>query len=161
MRLTPPTYLEAESIDGLFVCTVPPMRTRRVTKAGKIKDKITLHPSLNEWAGMHHMAKAEYKLEWEQWYQTYFRINELPRFKGEVFLAIVYWFPDNQRRDFDNYTPKFLMDALVGYGAIEDDSDKVLGAAPFMVHRHGEIPHTLIVLTQNRDQFLEVIRCFL
>ena len=53
------------------------------------------------------------------------------------------------------------MDALVNYGAIEDDSDRILGAAPFMVHRHHEVPHTLIILTQDRDIFLQVIADFI
>lgn len=137
------------------------MRTRRVGRNGKITDNIKLHPSLNEWTGMHHMEKAAYKLMWEKWYKTYFTVNHLPRFQGQIYMAIIYWFPDNQRRDYDNYTPKFLMDALVSYGAITDDSDKVLAAAPFMAHRHNEIPHTLLVFTQSRELFLDVIESFI
>lgn len=39
-----------------------------------------------------------------------------------AIITLVYHFPDNRRRDPDNYSGKFILDALVREGVIRDDS---------------------------------------
>lgn len=39
-----------------------------------------------------------------------------------AIVKLTYFFPDLRRRDPDNYSGKFLLDPLVSFGIIEDDS---------------------------------------
>jgi len=44
------------------------------------------------------------------------------RIKGRVEIELNFYFPDKRRRDLDNYI-KSMLDTLVLYGVIEDDSN--------------------------------------
>lgn len=78
-------------------------------------------PSLNEWKGWHHMKQHKYKQELYDQVKKLAIAFKIPRLKYAV-VSITYYFPSRQRRDIiDNYAPKFLMDALVNGGVLEDD----------------------------------------
>lgn len=78
-------------------------------------------PSLNEWKGWHHMKQYKYKQYLYDQVEKLVMAFKLPKLKYARVL-ITYFFPNRQRRDIiDNYAPKFLMDALVHGGLLEDD----------------------------------------
>lgn len=48
------------------------------------------------------------------------------KFKGLVEVEIISYFNTKRRHDYDNYTPKFIMDPLVASGIIKDDCSDVV-----------------------------------
>lgn len=163
----PPTYLGIDKLQakGLNVCIIPARKTnpRYSKKTGSVTYTQTLHPSLNEWTRGDPFRIAAIKEGWEEWYQEILLENDFPKIKGApVYCFMIYFFPDNSPRDYDNYAPKFLLDALKKYGAIQDDSDRVLGAHPFIVHRScPAMPHIFLALTADRAVYRQVIDEFL
>ena len=82
-------------------------------------------PSLNRFVGREN-AK-EYRAEKEQWTNAVlWTIKALrcapPKPFDRAKVAIRYYFPDNRRRDPDNYGGKLLLDGLTRGGVIADDS---------------------------------------
>lgn len=84
-------------------------------------------PSLNKYLGNSHNFN-DYRREKEAWQ---WRVSAaLPpearnrlRWKRSR-VSITYYFPDNIKRDPDNYSGKFLLDGLRAAGVIADDSFK-------------------------------------
>jgi hypothetical protein len=84
--------------------------------------------SINNWLPMHYIVKNNVKKAYhkvaEEWIKT------LPKYKTLTPHYTLY-FKDKRKKDIDNYTfplHKFLMDAMVEYGALEDDNyDYVTG----------------------------------
>lgn len=84
-------------------------------------------PSLNQVAGK--SDPWRYRTEKANWTSiVYYAARaakdrpEAPFDKADVY--ILYYFPDNRRRDADNYCGKFLLDGLTKAGVIADDSFK-------------------------------------
>lgn len=167
MRIgNPPEYLEADELRkrGLHIIAIPAQSEMLPDKrTGGVRYIYTLHPSLNEWTRGNPHAIGALKKSWEDWFVSHLQEWDFPTIAGApVFCFIAYFFPDESPRDYDNYAPKFLLDALTKYGAIEDDSDKVLGAHPFIVHRScPEFPHILLALTADPQLYRELIDEFL
>ena len=93
------------------------------TDSGVIRIEIDgTPPSLNKWARLHWTKQRKIKTEWA-WLvlaaAMQARIGR-PKLK-EATVHITYLFKTKRRRDHDNATPKFLMDALVGAGILQDD----------------------------------------
>jgi len=81
-------------------------------------------PSLNEWTRMHWTKQHQVKIEWA-WTVLACAMTAKtgkPHFKMAT-VKITYYFTKKRRRDTDNYAPKFLLDALVQAGIIQDDRD--------------------------------------
>lgn len=85
-----------------------------------------IHPSLNDWAMLRgaRFTVNRIKQEWTA------KILDVARgiepVRGPVVVTVTYFFPDDRRRDLDNYVPKFILDGLVEAGVIEgDDSETV------------------------------------
>lgn len=91
--------------------------------------KIAVHaipPSLNEYLGNSHNFN-DYRKTKEQW--AWLVVQAVPlAFRGVKWqrssVSITYFFPDDRRRDPDNYSGKFLCDGLRLAGVIADDSFK-------------------------------------
>lgn len=79
-------------------------------------------PSNNKYIG------RNMRWEYQQVKKTWLEIIALycrPRPKEplkNVKVKITYYFPDNRRRDPDNYSGKFILDGLTGTGIIKDDN---------------------------------------
>ena len=91
--------------------------------------KIT-HPSLNSWIHAHWAVKRKYKLDWDGEIMLALieecGLTKLPRLIKKASITIKYYFRvERLKRDYDNYSPKFLMDGLVGR-VIQDDNDKLV-----------------------------------
>lgn len=76
-------------------------------------------PSLNKYAGRKN--HWEYRQEKENWLWIVRSACTPPRepIKNAI-VSIVFYFPDNRRRDTDNYQ-KMVLDGLVKSGVIQDD----------------------------------------
>ena len=83
-----------------------------------------IHPSLNLWRSW---KKRDYMFAAKSW--KYRVLASLPRgavpFTVPVDVVVEYHFAANTRHDPDNYTPKFVMDGLVGHVLEDDDFDHV------------------------------------
>lgn len=80
-------------------------------------------PSLNRFAGRR--TEHEYRAEKEAWTQTVMilaRRCRVPEPFKKATVTLEYFFPDNRRRDPDNYCGKLLLDGLTRGDVIEDDS---------------------------------------
>lgn len=83
-------------------------------------------PSLNEYINAcrtNRYKGAKMKADIENHIAEY--IAGLPRFKKPVQIWF-HWIEKNKRRDFDNicFSKKFILDALVKYGKLQDDNRK-------------------------------------
>lgn len=87
--------------------------------------KITIpeiHPSLNQILRMHYHKRNTENKKWAALVAFFDNRRKKRGPLKKARVKITYFFPDNRRRDPDNYSPKFLMDGLVNAGVIEDDS---------------------------------------
>ena len=78
--------------------------------------------SLNRYAGRNNVW--EYRAEKQRWKDMVMLLCR-PRPKKPIERAtvrITYYFPDNRRRDPDNYNGKMILDGLTAAGIIKDDS---------------------------------------
>lgn len=82
-------------------------------------------PSNNKYMGNSHNFNL-YRKEKEEWHWLIrAALTERPKRPFEkAIVRITYYFPDNRKRDADNYSGKFILDPLVREGIIEDDSFK-------------------------------------
>ncbi|SPT67616.1 Crossover junction endodeoxyribonuclease rusA [Anaerobiospirillum thomasii] len=98
--------------------------------------QLTMPPSLNQKLG-----NIKHKTAWNDWkYRERKRIlKQLPEgfepFSCDVYLYIDFYFPDNARRDLDNYL-KALQDTLTLAGVWNDDSQ----VCDLIVKRQGVLP---------------------
>lgn len=90
-------------------------------KKGRGEKKRDILVSLNNFFPMHFIAKNNTKQAYHGVVKEW--ADSLPRFKTlKVYYTI--YFKGNRKKDLDNYTfpmHKFLMDALVESGVVEDD----------------------------------------
>ena len=111
------------------------------------------HPSLNEWIHAHWAVKARYKQDWDGEVMLALieecGVTKLPRLIKKANIKIKYYFRvERLKRDYDNYSPKFLMDGLVGR-VIQDDNDKLVKVEwELSVDRKN--PRTVIEIEERR-----------
>ncbi|TYO95140.1 hypothetical protein [Desulfallas thermosapovorans] len=78
-------------------------------------------PSLNVWKNWHWAKQQRYKQDLTEAIRGLVLAMKLPRYRRATVQVIIY-FPVRRIRDpADNYNQKFLMDALVRGGILEDD----------------------------------------
>ena len=82
-------------------------------------------PSLNRFAGRENMN--EYRNAKKQWTDAVIWTVKARKDRPstpyrQAHVELMYYFPDNRRRDPDNYSGKLLMDGLTKAGVIADDS---------------------------------------
>lgn len=80
-------------------------------------------PSLNKYSRGNHWPYTNAKKEYEA--KCRYRFMELKHFGGHAFdfkihVFIDIHFKDIRKRDDDNYAPKFLKDAMIGYFVADD-----------------------------------------
>ena len=99
-----------------------------VYSKGRGDKKRELLVSVNNWLPMHYIQKNNVKQAYHKVAEEF--VNTLPKYKKLVPHYTLY-FKGKRKKDIDNYTAplhKFLMDALVEGGVIEDDNyDYVTG----------------------------------
>lgn len=107
-------------------------------------------PSLNEWSRWHWAKRDRYlkKLVWDlEWLVKAFG---LPRFEAAT-VQVVYYFRTSRGRDKDNYSGKFILDALRYAGVILDDRAELISLPEpeFRVDR--ERSRTEIFIWERRE----------
>jgi len=93
-------------------------------KSYKIVLTDMIHPSLNVWTKWHWARISKKKKEFEEtiyWLAKQQKIDNLKLKKAKI--KIIYYFSNKQRKDKDNFAPKFIMDGLTKAGIITDDND--------------------------------------
>lgn len=71
------------------------------------------------------------------------------RFLGQVKIAIDLCFTNKRRRDLDNFSPKWLLDALVKCGIILDDNKDIIPESPDVMILEKEPEEKMIVQIQE------------
>ena len=113
--------------------------------------KVTLDgipPSINLFAGKENGWRyRNAKAEWTNLVHWECKKIRLPKPFEKATVTITYYFPDNRRRDPDNYAGKFLLDGLTKGGVIKDDDFKHINLTV-----SGDIdkknPHTEIMVVE-------------
>jgi len=85
------------------------------------------HPSLNDWTKLMWYAVRNMKQDWDGEIMVALieacGVTKLRRLIKKASITIKYYFNVKPpKRDYDNYTPKFIMDGLVGR-VLQDDRD--------------------------------------
>lgn len=82
-----------------------------------------VHPSINDWGNWHWSKRDRYLRDLTE-NITWLTIAKKLPMTEKAIVEITYFFRTERRRDTNNYTPKFLLDALVYAGLILDDNAK-------------------------------------
>ena len=77
--------------------------------------------SLNKWHAMFWADKMRAKEPWVSELRILWIQDGKPRLKPPVTVNVTYHFKDSKKRDYDNYTPKFILDGLKD-AYLEDDN---------------------------------------
>jgi len=82
--------------------------------------------SLNEWKNWHWAKQGRYKKELTKAISDLVLFFKIPTYE-QATVQVIHYFRTNRLRDpQDNYAPKFLMDALVRAGILEDDNGELV-----------------------------------
>lgn len=113
-------------------------------------------PSNNQYLGNSH-SHFEYQREKTEWHwRIKAAIHQRPdKPLANAIVKITYFFKDNRRRDPDNYSGKFILDALVKEKIIADDSFDVID---LILQKGGcdkSNPRTEIEVRENYDNTRE------
>ena len=81
-----------------------------------------IHPSLNDWGNWHWGRRYSEKKRWSEMIFWLLHEAKAKPITGKAKVRIIYYFPDNKKRDKDNYSPKFIFDGLKNAHVISDDS---------------------------------------
>ena len=82
------------------------------------------HPSINVWTNWHWRKQRTEKKRWAE--MVGWLCKGMPQIKGKVKVKIISYFKTKHRHDYDNYTPKFILDPIVEQGLIEDDNSDII-----------------------------------
>ena len=86
-------------------------------------------PSFNQWKNWHWARQAQYKKELTEHIAALTLLVGRPMYQL-ARVEVVHYFRTRRRRDQDNQTPKFLLDALRYAGVIVEDHSEVLQLEP-------------------------------
>ena len=107
-------------------------------------------PTLNSWIILKRMAMNHLKQQWKEfgeWTINYYNYNNLNI--NECSICFEHIFKTKQRRDPDNYIPKFFLDAMVSSNMIIDDSLNVIKQL-ILTCRYGEEDKIEITVIPHR-----------
>lgn len=84
------------------------------------------HPPINEWKSWHWRKYNAEKKRWREMILPFTRTMYHVAIGSRVAVEVVFRFPDHRRHDPDNYSPKFILDALVAGKVLPDDDCRVV-----------------------------------
>ena len=106
-----------------------------------------LHHSINQWKNWHHQKYNTEKRSWSD--EIYYITRGKKGLNGKVEVVVKYYFKTKQKRDLDNYTPKFIMDGLVKAGMIEEDNSSIVTKLSVEILHDKENPRTEILINKQ------------
>jgi Holliday junction resolvase RusA-like endonuclease len=107
-----------------------------------------MHPSVNEYMRWHWSKRVEETQTCHWLVKSILGRQKIFIPNPEIHTTI--FFTDRRRRDAGNYVPKFLIDALVKEGVIEDDcSRKLLETMPEL--RYREAQKGILIIIKERS----------
>lgn len=114
-----------------------------------------MHPSLNEILNMHWAKRSEVRdachfsiIEATTWMRP-LQPDKNGIFKKKVIITLRYFFPTKAKHDYNNYSGKYIFDALVKEGIIADDSDKEIAEMHIEFGHDKNNPHTEIIIEET------------
>lgn len=103
-------------------------------------------PSLNDWMRLPGPLQHAAMQPWFDAIKEAAAAAQAPGF-DRARVEVLYWFPSDQRRDRDNFVPKFILDGLRYAGVLKDDDfTHVELAGPWWAGVDPERPRTTIVV---------------
>ena len=103
------------------------------------------YPSLNYTNRKHHIERNNLKKLFMNSIAVKIQEQGLIRFECRVRILIDLCFKRKKRRDVDNYTPKWLLDALVKCEVIKDDNKDIIEEPPNVMIIDNEPEEKMIV----------------
>ena len=104
-----------------------------------------IHPSLNEWARRWHPFRiAREKRRWQQMIALLCSGKKM--LAVPAIVTVTHFFPNRRKRDFDNYTPKFILDGIKGVLLPDDNAEWIVELSTRFSH-DPENPRTHVTLT--------------
>ena len=106
-----------------------------------------LHPSINEWKKWHYHKYNKIKKSWAE--EMFYITRGMKGIEGKVEVTVRYYFKDKRKRDLDNYSPKFILDALVHANIIEEDNSSIVTRLSVEILHDKENPRTGILINKQ------------
>ncbi len=94
-----------------------------------------IYPSLNTILALHWVKRRRLKRTYQEVMLPLIKGHRLKPVTGKANISIFLHFKDNRRRDEDNYTPKWLLDVLVGAGILIDDDSKHVSSSVRIIRK--------------------------
>ena len=92
-----------------------------------------LHPSRNITERTHPLKRNKQKNKFMNDVAMEIKAQGLVKFEGQVKIFVDLCFKNKLRRDIDNYSPKWLLDALVKSEVILDDNKNIIPESPSLM----------------------------
>jgi len=124
---------------------------QKMTKQKIIKKKIVvplLPSSLNKYLRMHWASRAKELEDWKYYIQNEWNKDKNLKLKPPIVVTIHYYFKDNKRRDFDNYSGKVVLDAIKGRYIDDDSANKNISELRLRFSFGDSNPRTEILLEE-------------
>ena len=108
---------------------------------------LDIPPSFNVIQNMHWHKRNDLKKVWHQLVYVAWIQSKKPKF-NKVKIEATYYFKTKHKRDYDNYSPKWIIDGLKGYAFEDDNQDYVKGVEVLPFCHDKENPRTEILLKE-------------
>jgi len=108
-----------------------------------------IHPSINTWKNWHWAVFSKEKKRWAE--MIGWLCKGLTPIEGRVFVTITVYFGTKHRHDYDNYTPKFILDPIVEAGLIADDSSMIITELRLKFKYDKDHPRTEVLIEEDEE----------
>lgn len=109
-----------------------------------------IHPSINVWTRWHYRKRDAEVKRWNEMIGWLCQGKKI--IQGQVDIRIDWYFPTKTKHDYDNYTPKFILDGLVHAGIIEDDHSEIIRKLDdHNFHYDKGNTHTIVTITPHEE----------
>lgn len=103
-----------------------------------------VYPSLNSILALHWVKRRRFKRTYQDVMLSIIKSSGIKPVVGKAYVNIFLHFKDRRRRDEDNYTPKWLMDVMVGAGIFSDDDSKHVSSSVRIHPQKFDNEHTIV-----------------
>ena len=98
---------------------------------------LPVYPSINRWMHLPWYSQRKLRMRYvDEVRWTLIATKQAGVFPCRVKVTPILYLPGHRRRDVNNYAPKWLLDAWIGFAIIDDDQEHISEGLPILV----EIP---------------------